>query len=267
MTRKLIIVIPTRRGTISSTRRAPRPCQQLVQRRQISLGAGDDDVGAGTVTAERAGIGSAGLRVKGLSVLAIMGLDTDGHFAHGVDPLSNRVDAELGQRVGDSHDAIDGLVDGVHRTGAVSRVAEDFPIWPQDANRGRRYAVVAARDLDMFQGNDHQENFMFRNEGDSFTEVGVEIGVAVNSHGMPTGSMHGAIGDVDGDGREDVAIGAFYHNNTTGRVYIITGKDLSDHGTGDFDPTSATAVINGTATGEYLGQSIGSYFSSGTEGY
>ncbi len=44
-------------------------------------------------------------------------------------------------------------------------------------------------DLDIFQGNDHQANYMFRNEGGVFSEVGVEIGVAVNSHGQTTGSI------------------------------------------------------------------------------
>jgi hypothetical protein len=61
-------------------------------------------------------------------------------------------------------------------------------------------------DLDLFQGNDHQANFMFRNDGGTFEEVGVEIGVAVNSHGQGTGSMHGAIGDVDGDGLIDLLV-------------------------------------------------------------
>jgi hypothetical protein len=82
-------------------------------------------------------------------------------------------------------------------------------------------------DLDMFQGNDHQKNFMFRNEGDRFREVGVEIGVAVNSHGLPTGSMHGAIGDVDGDGLIDLLVpdlryGALYRNLGNGTFEDIT---------------------------------------------
>ncbi len=82
-------------------------------------------------------------------------------------------------------------------------------------------------DLDMFQGNDHQANFMFRNEGDRFSEVGVEIGVAVNSHGQTTGSMHGAIGDVDGDGLIDLLVpdlryGALYRNLGNGTFEDIT---------------------------------------------
>jgi len=84
-------------------------------------------------------------------------------------------------------------------------------------------------DLDMFQGNDHQANFMFRNEGDSFSEAGVEIGVAVNSHGQTTGSMHGAIGDVDGDGHIDLLVpdlryGALYRNLGNGTFEDITDQ-------------------------------------------
>lgn len=82
-------------------------------------------------------------------------------------------------------------------------------------------------DLDIFQGNDHQANFMFRNEGGTFSEVGVEIGVAVNSHGQTTGSMHGAIGDVDGDGLVDLLVpdlryGALYRNLGNGTFEDIT---------------------------------------------
>jgi hypothetical protein len=82
-------------------------------------------------------------------------------------------------------------------------------------------------DLDLFQGNDHQANFMFRNENSSFTDVAVETGVAVNSQGIPTGSMHGAIGDVDGDGFIDILVpdlryGALYRNRGNGTFEDIT---------------------------------------------
>jgi len=84
-------------------------------------------------------------------------------------------------------------------------------------------------DLDMFQGNDHQANFMFNNKEAFFTEVGVEIGVAVNSHGQTTGSMHGAIGDVDGDGHMDLLVpdlryGALYRNRGNGTFEDITER-------------------------------------------
>jgi len=84
-------------------------------------------------------------------------------------------------------------------------------------------------DLDIFQGNDHQENFLFRNDDLQFVDVAVPSGVAVNSHGMPTGSMHGSIGDIDGDGKIDMLVtdlryGALYRNTGNGVFEDITEK-------------------------------------------
>ncbi len=39
-----------------------------------------------------------------------------------------------------------------------------------------------------------------------FKEVGVEIGVAANSKGHGTGSMHGCPGDINGDGLIDLLV-------------------------------------------------------------
>ncbi len=82
-------------------------------------------------------------------------------------------------------------------------------------------------DLDIFQGNDHQLNFLFRNDNLQFTDVAIPSGVAANSHGVPTGSMHGSIGDIDGDGRIDLLVvdlryGALYRNRGNGIFEDIT---------------------------------------------
>lgn len=78
-------------------------------------------------------------------------------------------------------------------------------------------------DLDLFQGNDHQKNFLFRNNGDlTFSEVAVQAGVAVNSNGMPTGSMHGSIADVDGDGLIDLLVTDLRY----GAMYRYIGEGL-----------------------------------------
>lgn len=82
-------------------------------------------------------------------------------------------------------------------------------------------------DTDIFQANDHQLNFMFRNDDGLFKEVGVQIGVAANNQGKGAGSMHGTIGDVDGDGLVDILVvdlehGALYRNLGNGLFRDIT---------------------------------------------
>jgi enediyne biosynthesis protein E4 len=84
-------------------------------------------------------------------------------------------------------------------------------------------------DLDIFQANDHQLNFLFRNDNGVYREVAVARGVAANSQGKPTGSMHGSIGDVDGDGLMDLLVtdldyGALYRNLGNGLFEDITDK-------------------------------------------
>ena len=78
-------------------------------------------------------------------------------------------------------------------------------------------------DPDLFQGNDHQENFLFLNDGAGrFRDVGRVSGVAVNDQGFPTGSMHGSIGDVDGDGLIDLFVTDLRH----GSLYRNVGEGL-----------------------------------------
>ena len=84
-------------------------------------------------------------------------------------------------------------------------------------------------DLDIFQANDHQLNFLFRNDHLKFTDVAIASGVAANNHGVPTGSMHGSIGDIDGDGLIDLLVsdlryGALYRNAGNGIFEDITEK-------------------------------------------
>jgi len=122
-------------------------------------------------------------------------------------------------------------------------------------------------DLDIFQANDHQLNFMFRNDNGVYREVGVEIGVAANSNGKGSGSMHGTIGDVDGDGLIDILVvdleyGALYRNKGNGFFEDITeisgiqgplaGKGAWSAAFVDFDNDGDLDIVSANGTAEEL---------------
>jgi hypothetical protein len=150
-------------------------------------------------------------------------------------------------------------------------------------------------DLDIFQANDHQMNYLFRNDKGKYTDVGIAVGVAANSQGNATGSMHATLGDIDGDGLVDVFVsdlkyGALYHNMGNGLYEDITESSgiarLMDKKGGwgasffDYDNDGDLDLITANGTAEELilqyplllendgkgnfkdvGQSHGGYFS------
>jgi hypothetical protein len=122
-------------------------------------------------------------------------------------------------------------------------------------------------DLDIFQANDHQMNFLFRNDNGAYKEIGVASGVAANSQGSPTGSMHGTIGDVDGNGLIDILVadlkyGALYRNLGNGLFEDITeasgiSKSMSGKGIWgasylDYDNDGDLDIITANGTAEEL---------------
>ena len=123
-------------------------------------------------------------------------------------------------------------------------------------------------DLDLFQGNDHQKNFLFRNDGElNFQEMAVASGIAVNDQGQVTGSMHGSIGDIDGDGLIDLLVtdlkyGALYRNTGNGIYEDITRKSaVADHFIGkgqwaailvDYDNDGDLDIFTANGTAEEL---------------
>jgi hypothetical protein len=71
-------------------------------------------------------------------------------------------------------------------------------------------------DLDVFVANDTVRNFLFANNGDgTFTESGVELGVAFDTAGAATGAMGVDIGDPGGDGHLAIAVGNFANETTS----------------------------------------------------
>ncbi|HLO58960.1 MAG TPA: CRTAC1 family protein [Bacteroidales bacterium] len=122
-------------------------------------------------------------------------------------------------------------------------------------------------DLDIFEANDHQLNFMFRNDKGVYNEVGVSIGVAANSKGKGTGSMHGTIGDIDGDGLIDILVtdleyGALYKNlgnglftdvtESSGVAGALIGKGAWASAFIDFDNDGDLDIVSANGTAEEL---------------
>ena len=86
---------------------------------------------------------------------------------------------------------------------------------------------------DIFVANDAMPNFMYHNNGNgTFTEVGVECGVAFGQHGNSISSMGGDFADYDGDGKLDLVVPAMN--------YIAVFRNL---GHGQFEEVSVPTGV------------------------
>jgi tetratricopeptide (TPR) repeat protein len=122
-------------------------------------------------------------------------------------------------------------------------------------------------DQDIFQANDHHLNYLFHNDNGHFTETGRSAGIAANSKGVGTGSMHAAINDIDGDGLIDILVtdldyGALYHNLgkgifgdvtwQSGVAWSLTGKGGWGSALFDFDNDGDFDLVSANGTAEVL---------------
>ncbi len=78
-------------------------------------------------------------------------------------------------------------------------------------------------DTDLYVANDTTPNFLYRNAGARFEDVGLEAGVAFNADGQTQAGMGVDVGDIDGNGRPDIFVtnfsyetNALYQNETGG---------------------------------------------------
>jgi hypothetical protein len=99
------------------------------------------------------------------------------------------------------------------------------------ADRDGRGLGVLAADLDddgrvdLYVANDMSANFLFRNRGGfSFRETAAESGVAASAGGSYLAGMGIACGDLDGDGRVDLAVTNFYGESTTFYLNLGDGQ-------------------------------------------
>lgn len=97
---------------------------------------------------------------------------------------------------------------------------------------GRSMGAVACDfdgdgDQDLFEAIDSRADVLWRNDGSGrFTEVGVAAGIAFDGSGAPMASMHGSVGDFDGDGRFDLFVPALF----TSALFRNLGAAAADGG-------------------------------------
>jgi thioredoxin-like negative regulator of GroEL len=99
---------------------------------------------------------------------------------------------------------------------------------------GRGLGVVAADfdgddRIDLYVANDMSANYLYRNKGGfRFEEVGVVAGAAASAEGGYKAGMGIACGDLDGDGKIDLAVTNYYGESTT--FFRNLGKGMfADH--------------------------------------
>ena len=86
-------------------------------------------------------------------------------------------------------------------------------------------------DPDLYIANDHEPNFLFRNDGSRFAEVGFSAGVATSPDGAPEAGMGTDWADYDRDGRLDLGVCNFQwepcrllHNAGAGQFHDHTAQ-------------------------------------------
>ena len=115
------------------------------------------------------------------------------------------------------------------RAMARSRTSRRAPASPRAAARGLGVLAADYNDdgwLDLYVANDGDANQLWINQRGSgtFTDEALLAGVAVNRMGQAQGSMGVDLGDIDGDGDEDLFVTNLDNEGNT--LYLNVGKGL-----------------------------------------
>ncbi len=114
---------------------------------------------------------------------------------------------------------------------------------------GRGLGVLAAHlddddRIDLYVANDMSANYLFHNLGGlRFEETALSSGAAANSSGGFQSGMGVACGDLDGDGRSDLAVTNYYGESTT--LFRNLGRGLFSDDTAVIGLTAPTRCLLG----------------------
>ena len=104
--------------------------------------------------------------------------------------------------------------------------------------------------MDVFVANDQARNFLFKNvEGQRFTEIGVEAGVAYSEDGLPLSSMGVDFRDLNDDGRPDLIVTAL--GGETFPLFLNSGHGLFESSSYPSGLGFQTLRMSGWGVGAY----------------
>ncbi len=104
--------------------------------------------------------------------------------------------------------------------------------------------------MDVFVANDQARNFLLKNvEGQRFTEIGVEAGVAYSEDGLPLSSMGVDFRDLNDDGRPDLIVTAL--GGETFPLYLNSGHGLFESSSYPSGLGFQTLKMSGWGVGAY----------------
>ena len=132
--------------------------------------------------------------------------------------------------------------------GTFVDVSREAGITAADTNGRGLGVLIADLDddglMDIFVANDMTANFLFRNQGGlKFEEVGEAAGVGSNSEGGYQAGMGIACGDLDGDGKPELAVTNFYGESTS--LFKNLGQGLFADRTAAFGLSASSRYVLG----------------------